>query len=135
MLANGACTLHLQTELPAKSKRGRAGRAAAEQGGPQQSRKLGKFTNRFSSAGCEVSPNANTKRATRWPSVRCLCGCKPEGCSGVPKALVKPHKEGRRAGYRHPRGGVFSKSRQRVACSTDLQNTCQTHVSSLATQS
>lgn len=96
----------------------------AEQGGPQQSRKLGKFPNRFSSAGCEVNPNANIKQAAPWPSVSCLRGCKPEGCSRVPKDLVKPHKEGRRAGYRHPPGEVFSKSRQRMACSTDLQNPC-----------
>lgn len=104
--------------------------SGAEQGGLQQSQKLGKFP-----AGCEVNPNANTKRAAPWRSVRCLCRCKPEGCSRVPKELVKPHKEDHKAGYRHPPGGVFSKSRQREACSTDLQNTCQTHVSSLATQS
>lgn len=54
----------------------------------------------------------------------CLRGCKPEGCSRVPKDLVKPHKEGHKAGYRHPPGEVFSKSRQRMAGSTDLQNPC-----------
>lgn len=54
----------------------------AQERGLQQSRKLGKFPNCFSSAGCKINTKANTKKEAQVKSVRrCLCWCEAEAAT------------------------------------------------------